>query len=113
MTPLVWLGFAFLLDPINGRLGERSILGEFFTGHTRSMPLFFVAGFIAGVFWEFWNYWATTKWVYDVPYLGDLKLFEMPVLGFLGFMPFIVESFAIYVFVRRIIPIPRKVRYLG
>jgi len=77
------------------------------------MPLFFVAGFISGVFWEFWNYWATTRWVYDVPYFGYVKLFEMPVLGFLGFMPFIVESFAIYVFVRRIIPIPRKVRYLG
>lgn len=113
MTPLVWMGFAFLLDPINGRLGERSILTEFFTGHTRSMPLFFLAGFVAGVFWEFWNYWATTKWIYDVPYVGDIKVFEMPVLGFLGFMPFIIESFAIYVFVRRFIPVPRKVRYLG
>ena len=28
-------------------------------------------------------------------------------------MPFIVESFAIYTFVRRFIPIRRKVRYLG
>lgn len=113
MTPLVWIGFAFLLDPINGRLGERSILTEFFTGHTRSMPLFFLAGLIAGLFWEFWNYWATTKWEYEVPYLGHLKLFEMPVLGFLGFMPFIVESFAIYTLVRRFIPIRREVRYLG
>jgi hypothetical protein len=37
----------------------------------------------------------------------------MPVLGFLGFMPFIIESFAIYIFVRHFIPIERKVRYLG
>jgi hypothetical protein len=37
----------------------------------------------------------------------------MPVLGFLGFMPFAVESFAIYVFLRRLIPIERQVRYLG
>lgn len=113
MTPLVWVGFAFLLDPINSRyLGERSILSEFFTGHFRSMPIFFLAGLIAGFLWEFWNYRAISKWEYSVPYLGHIKLFEMPVLGFLGFMPFIIESFAIYKFIRRFLPIPAKERYL-
>jgi hypothetical protein len=113
MTPLVWVGFAFFLDPINGRyFGERSILAEFFTGHFRSMPLFFLAGLISGLLWEFWNYWALAKWEYDVPYLGHIKLFEMPVLGFLGFMPFIIESFAIYKFVRRLIPTPIREHYL-
>lgn len=113
MTPLVWVGFAFLLDPINGRLGERSFLSEFFSGHFRSMPIMFLAGLICGLLWEFWNYWATTKWEYHVPYLGHIKLFEMPVLGFLGFMPFAVESYAIYVFVRRLLPMKRQVKYLG
>lgn len=113
MTPLVWIGFAFFLDPINGRLGERSFLSEFFTGDHRSMPMMFLAGLVCGFLWEFWNYWASSKWHYDVPYLGHIRLFEMPVLGFLGFMPFAVESFAIYVFVRRLIPIRRKVHYLG
>lgn len=113
MTPLVWVGFAFFLDPINGRLGERSILSEFFTGRFRSMPIFFLAGLVAGLLWEFWNYWALAKWEYDVPYLGHVKLFEMPVLGFLGFMPFIIESYAIYRFVRRMIPLKDEARYLG
>lgn len=112
MTPLVWMGFAFFLDPINGRLGERSFLSEFFTGHFRSMPLMFLAGLIAGFLWEFWNFWAHAKWEYDVPYWGHIKLFEMPILGFLGFMPFIIESFAIYVFVRRLLPLPIRKRYL-
>jgi hypothetical protein len=113
MTPLVWIGFAFFLDPINGRLGDRSFLSEFFTGRYRSMLLMFLGGFICGIFWEFWNYWATTKWEYYVPYVGHIKLFEMPVLGFLGFMPFAVESYAIYIFVRRLLPIKRPVKYLG
>jgi hypothetical protein len=112
MTPLVWMGFAFFLDPINGRMGGRSILAEFFTGHFRSMLVFFLAGLVAGVLWEFWNYWALAKWEYDVPYLGHIKLFEMPVLGFLGFMPFIIESYAIYRFVRRMIPVADRARYL-
>ena len=113
MTPLVWMGFAFFLDPINGRRGDRSILSEFFTGERRSMPLFFLAGLLAGFVWEFWNYWALAKWHYDVPYFGHIRLFEMPVLGFLGFMPFIIESLAIYRFVRRLIPIRDEARYLG
>jgi hypothetical protein len=113
MTPLVWMGFAFFLDPINGRMGERSILSEFFTGRFRSMPIFFLAGLVAGILWEFWNYWALARWEYDVPYLGHVKLFEMPVLGFLGFMPFIIESLAIYRFVRRYIPLRDEARYLG
>jgi hypothetical protein len=113
MTPLVWIGWPFFLDPINGRLGERSFLSELFSGRPRSTLIMFLAGLICGLFWEFWNYWAISKWQYDVPYLGHVKLFEMPVLGFLGFLPFAVGSYAIYVFLRRLIPIQRRVRYLG
>lgn len=112
MTPLVWVGFAFFLDPIVGRMGGRSILSEFFTGHFRSMPLLFLAGLAAGLLWEYWNYWAISKWEYDVPYWGHVKLFEMPVLGFLGFMPFIIESYAIYQFARKLIPLKNRARFL-
>ena len=113
MTPLVWIGFVFFLDPINSRIGERSILAELYSG--RPIPLFqmFLAGFICGVLWEFWNFWSTARWEYDVPYWGHIKVFEMPVLGFLGFLPFTVECFAIYKFLRRIIPIPMREPYLG
>ncbi len=113
MTPLVWIGWAFFLDPINQRLGERSFVSELFSGKARSILVMFLAGLLCGVLWEFWNFWAATKWEYEVPYLGNIKIFEMPVLGFLGFMPFAVESYAIYVFLRRLIPIKRQVRYLG
>jgi hypothetical protein len=113
MTPLVWIGWAFFLDPINQRLGERSFVSELFSGKPRSTLIMFLAGLVCGLLWEFWNYWAVTKWEYSVPYLGHIKLFEMPVLGFLGFLPFAVESYAIYVFIRRLLPIERQVRYLG
>lgn len=113
MTPLVWTGWAFFLDPINQRMGERSFVSELFSGKARSIFIMFLAGLICGILWEFWNFWAATKWEYYVPYLGHIKIFEMPVLGFLGFLPFAVESYAIYVFLRRLIPIKRQVRYLG
>ncbi len=104
MTPLVWMGFMLLLDPINHRLGERSILAEFLSGYRRSLWLFFLAGLVCGLLWEFWNYWAVGKWHYDVPYWGQVKLFEMPILGFLGFLPFSIECFAIWIFIRRLLP---------
>jgi hypothetical protein len=41
-----------------------------------------------------------------VPFAGDLKLFEMPVLGFLGFVPFAFAAFALYHFLRALLPGP-------
>ena len=45
---------------------------------------------------------GSSKWIYTVPILGDIKIFEMPVLGYFGFPPFALECFTMYVFVRRL-----------
>jgi predicted flap endonuclease-1-like 5' DNA nuclease len=45
----------------------------------------FLAGLISGLVWESMNFAAPQKWIYTVRGLEDLKLFEMPLLGFLGF----------------------------
>jgi len=58
------------------------------------------AGLMCGFFWEFWNYWAITKWYYNVPYVGFFKIFEMPILGYLGYLPFALELYAMYWFTR-------------
>lgn len=92
----VWLGFIALLDPVNRWLGAEALDRE----RTVNLAL---AGLICGVVWEFWNYWARTKWIYDVPILSELKVFEMPVLGYGGFPAFALECFTMYVFVRRLI----------
>ena len=44
--------------------------------------------------WELLNFWARCKWIYTVPFFDRLKLFEMPLLGFLGFPPLAVGAFA-------------------
>lgn len=96
----VWLGFIFLLDPLNARLGEESILSDWRAGHRGRLINLLLAGLACGLVWEFWNYWAVTKWIYNVPILPDVKLFEMPIVGFGGFPPFAVECFVMYVTVR-------------
>lgn len=97
----VWLGFILLLDPLNARAGSESIIGDWRRHRTGRLINLLAAGLICGVLWEFWNYWGGTKWFYNVPILPDVKIFEMPILGFGGFPPFAVECFVMYVAVRR------------
>lgn len=96
----VFLGFILLLDPINARLGAESFVSDIALGQTQRVGNLAIAGFVCGLVWEFWNYWSRARWIYTVPILPELKLFEMPVLGYLGFPPFALECFTMYVFVR-------------
>ena len=98
----VFLGFIFVLDPINAWSGDDSLLRDFRNGNFERMTNLVIAGFICGGLWEFWNFWARAKWIYTVPIVGNVKIFEMPVLGYFGFPPFALECFAMYVFTRRL-----------
>jgi len=100
LVPLVWTGFVLLLEPLNYRRGRPSWLAALERGDASLLCALLAAGALCGVLWEFWNYWAVTRWTYTVPYLGDVKVFEMPVLGYLGFLPFALECFAMYHWVR-------------
>ncbi len=99
-APLVWLSFIFFLDPINALRGWPSVTNDMARGDWRRPWSLLLAGLVCGALWEFWNYWALSKWTYTVPYLGSVKIFEMPVLGYLGFPPFTVECWALYIFCR-------------
>jgi len=97
----VWLGFIFLLDPINARLGGDSLWDDWRGGRRDRLINLALSGFLCGVLWEFWNYWSRAKWHYTVPIMEELKIFEMPLPGYFGFPAFAPECFAMYVFVRR------------
>ena len=58
-----------------------------------------IAGALCGILWEFWNMWAYTKWLYIFPVGQSVKFFEMPVIGFLGFLPFALEYFVMFHFI--------------
>jgi hypothetical protein len=102
-APVVWLSFILLLDPINALRGSPSITGDLARGDWRRLCSLLAGGFLCGLLWEFWNYWALSKWTYTVPYFGNIKIFEMPVLGYLGFPPFAVECWVMYIFLRSLL----------
>lgn len=92
--PLVWLSFIFLLEPLNFSQKNPSLLAEFEEGKWSCFWSLILAGFIAGILWEFWNYWAGSHWEYSLPYFDFIRVFQMPVLGYTGFLPFALEAFA-------------------
>jgi hypothetical protein len=107
---LVWLGFIFLLDPINRRRGWPSLLADFERGYRGRLWSLLLSGWACGFLWEFWNYWAAAKWIYIFPMFQSLKIFEMPAPGFLGFLPFAVECFTMYVFTAGVLGMLRPMR---
>lgn len=93
---LVWVGFVFVLHPVNSLSGRWSPFHEWAAGRRERTVTLLAGGLVCGVLWEFWNYWAGAKWVYVFPILQEMKLFEMPLPGYLGFPPFALECFMIY-----------------
>jgi hypothetical protein len=90
----LWTGVIYLLDPVNAAAGAPSLLRDWQAGRLARTLALFAGGLTCGLLWEFWNYWAIAKWTYDLPFLGSLenvRYFEMPLPGMLGFLPFAAE----------------------
>jgi hypothetical protein len=94
----LWVGLFYLADPVSHWLGGPSLITDWREGRWGRFLALFAGGILCGLLWEFWNYWAITKWTYHLPFLGEfenIRYFEMPALGFLGFLPFAIECWAV------------------
>jgi hypothetical protein len=94
--PLAWLCLFLLVDPLNYLQGRPSLTASLARGDWRPVFALWVAGIVCGFFWEMWNFWAFPKWVYTIPVIDFLHVFEMPILGYSGYLPFAMEVFALY-----------------
>jgi len=100
--PFMWLGMFFFLEPFNYLTGRPSILQQASLGKKSVMLRLWLAGITMGFFWEFWNFQAYPKWIYTLPiaYFPTLKLFAMPLIGYLGYLPFATEVFLFFALFR-------------
>ncbi len=95
--PMIWGALTLLLEPWNYRRDpERSLLGDLSAGRPGRVLRLLLAGLAIGFIWEIFNIYAVGKWIYTVPGFENIKLFEMPVPGFLGFPIFAMDCFVIY-----------------
>jgi hypothetical protein len=83
--PLVWIAPILLLEPVAFAAGVSSWLRAIEQGD-RLLPIsIMTATTFNGVCWELWNFHSLPKWIYDVPHVGFWHVFEMPILGYLGY----------------------------
>lgn len=94
--PFMWLSIYFILEPVNVWLGNRTLAGYTDRRDWRPLIALWLGALICGFFWEMWNYYAYPKWVYHVPFVNFAHIFEMPLLGYGGYLPFAMELFALY-----------------
>lgn len=94
--PFLWLSVYFILEPINVWLGNRSLAGHTQAGDWYPVVSLWMGVLLTAFFWEMWNFYSYPKWVYHVPWGGWLKVFEMPLLGYGGYLPFSLELYALY-----------------
>ncbi len=84
----VWAVPTLLIEPWLFRRDHPSLLQDLAEGRPGRILRLMAAGMCCGLFWEAANFLPGGKWIYTVPWVGSWKVFEMPVLGFIGFAPF-------------------------
>jgi hypothetical protein len=94
--PFLWASVYLIVEPINAALGNPTLLRFTAKGDWRAAVALAVGCLICGFFWEMWNYYSFPKWIYHVPFVDFARIFEMPLLGYLGYIPFSWELFAMY-----------------
>jgi len=95
--PLLWGIGLFLLEPfVYRRAPDLSLFHDLERGEWGRIGRLLLGGLGIGFLWESYNHFAQGSWIYTVPGLEHLKLFEMPPLGFLGFPVFALEAWVMY-----------------
>ena len=105
LYPFLWLAPLLLITSWQAWRGNRHILSAVAQGDWSDVVAAALAGLVCGFFWEMWNYYSWAKWIYAVPYVQrpELMLFEMPVLGYAGYLPFGLVCLAVGSLVERTI----------
>ncbi len=95
LFPLVWVAPLLLITAVQILAGEETVFSRLAQGDGSSLWLAAVAAIVCGICWELWNYKSLAHWEYAIPSVHRFKLFEMPLLGYAGYLPFGLECLAV------------------
>jgi len=91
LFPLLWVSPLLIIVSLQALRGRQTLLCPLGEGRWRRLYLLGTAALVCGLFWELWNFGSCARWIYTVPYVNRFRLFEMPVLGYAGYLPFGLE----------------------
>lgn len=98
---MLWVAPLLIFAVALGLIGEWTPFVGVKNGNWGPLLLYGITYVIYGFMLEFWNYFSATHvdgvvdkcfnpahWVYAIPMVNKYHVFEMPVLGYLGYIPF-------------------------
>jgi len=95
LFPMLWVAPLLVITGVQAVCGEETLLNDLARGDWRLIWLPAMAALLCGFFWEMWNYKSLAHWEYSVPFVQRFQFFEMPVLGYGGYLPFGLECMAV------------------
>jgi hypothetical protein len=95
LFPMLWVSPFLIITGVQAVCGGETIFRDLPTGDWRSIWQPALAALICGFFWEMWNVNSLAHWEYSVPYVQRFHIFEMPILGYGGYLPFGLECMVV------------------
>ncbi len=88
---LLWISPLLILASLKTLQGEKHIFSGIRDGDWSLLVASSVSALICGFFWEMWNFFSLAKWIYQIPFVDRFHIFEMPLIGYAGYLPFGLE----------------------
>lgn len=95
LFPLLWISPLLVLLSLQTLMGEKHVLSGIAVGDWTLVLSSAIAALVCGWFWEMWNFLSLAKWEYTIAFVQRFHIFEMPVLGYAGYLPFGLECAAV------------------
>jgi hypothetical protein len=95
LFPFVWVGPLLVIVSLQALAGQSTIISSLAQGDWRQVGMPALAALICGLFWELWNWKSLAHWEYAIPFVHRFQLFEMPLLGYAGYLPFGLECMVV------------------
>ena len=91
LFPLLWVAPLLIVLAVLTLAGRKHMLHALQHGDWSLVLASACAALVCGFFWEMWNVLSLAKWKYSIPFVQAFHVFEMPVLGYAGYLPFGLE----------------------
>ncbi|PCK08012.1 MAG: hypothetical protein COA42_11245 [Alteromonadaceae bacterium] len=106
---MLWLGPLLITCAALNRLSIWTPVSPITKGNWTPAIMIGLGTLCNSVPWESWNYWSSPNnpnfWKYNLPYIHEFLIFEMPVLGFSGYLFFGIECWVLFILFGKIIGI--------
>jgi hypothetical protein len=99
---MTWLAPLAILAGGLGLAGAPTPFSDLKDGNYSRIFTLAAAALVCGFFWEMWNFFSLPKWYYTVSYVTRWKIFEMPAVGYAGYLPFGPICWCLWEVIRRL-----------